>query len=90
MDRFTVPALGLNEHFDTIVNSFNEKLLKSDNNGELFFRQLRGDIGDAILVDNSVSICELFESLGGTARHVTDETPAEGHLVNLRSSISAA
>ena len=34
--RFTVPALQLEEYFDIISNSFDEKLLKTDNDGELF------------------------------------------------------
>lgn len=69
--RFTVPSLRLNEYFDVIVNSFDEKQLKSENDGDSFKKYVRGEIVDAILIEDSEKSCETFKSLGGTAYRVT-------------------
>ncbi len=34
-DRFTVPALKLDDYFDAVVNSFNEQTSKNENEGQL-------------------------------------------------------
>ncbi len=81
--RFTVPALKLNEYFGTVVNSSDEGQLKTDNNGETFLKYLRGDIGDAILIEDSPHTCEIFSKLGGTALRVTVETSTIKHLQSL-------
>ncbi len=36
LDRFTVPSLKLDLYFDAILNSYNERSLKIDNNGNFF------------------------------------------------------
>jgi len=68
--RFTVPSLHLNEYFDVIVNSFDEKQLKSENDGNSFTKHVKGKITDAILIEDSENSCKVFESLGGTAYKV--------------------
>ncbi len=82
-DRFTVPALKLDNHFDTIVNSYNEGQLKSANNGETFSKYGRGSLDNAYLVEDSSTSCKAFGKLGGTALHVTMRIPARNHLENL-------
>jgi FMN phosphatase YigB (HAD superfamily) len=77
-DRFTVPSLKLDEYFDVIVNSFNERLSKNENDGQLF-REVIERVGsnpiDSILMDNSEKSCSVFEKLGGTSFLVTREKP---------------
>ena len=83
-DRFTVPTLGLNAVFDVIVNSFNEGLLKHEENGITFTNQMNGKISqEDALVDDSTSCCKIFEDLGGTPCLVTDQNQAIIHLRNL-------
>lgn len=70
-DRFTVPSLKLNEYFDNIINSYNEGILKDENNG-LTFTQLAGDaIHNSFLIDDSEGVCKAFSRLGGRALQVT-------------------
>lgn len=86
-DRFTVPALHLDTVFDGIVNSFSEGRLKTDGGGANFMRHLTGEISDAVLIDDSNTTCWAFDRLGGNARHVTHETPAIKHLINLGKAV---
>ena len=76
--RFTVPALNLDKYFDLIVNSFNIKKRKNDNNGELFV-QLAIKFGSklkyCILADDSKETCDIFSKLGGESCLVTLEKP---------------
>lgn len=76
LDRFTVPALGLDKYFDLIVNSHSEKRLKNDDGGKAFQKvseKYQSSISDSILIDNSTSSCQVFESLGGKSCLVTPE-----------------
>lgn len=75
-DRFTVPALGLDRYFDLIINSYNERTGKTDNNGALIvdvLTRIGSQIEGSYLLDNSEDICELFTNLGGTSFLVTPE-----------------
>ena len=77
-DRFTIPTLGLDAHFDLIVNSYNEKTSKNDNDGKLFLgvAQRAGvALSESILIDNSRKTCEIFQKLGGRPFLVTEEKP---------------
>lgn len=82
-NRFTVPALQLDEYFDVIVNSFYEKQLKTDNNGSSFVKHVKGNIRDAILIEDSEKSCEIFKGLGGNACRVTNREDTLKHLQNL-------
>ena len=77
-DRFTVPSLKLDEYFDTIINSFNERATKNENDGQLF-REVINRLGlspdNCVLMDNSELTCRVFEKLGGTSYLVTKEQP---------------
>jgi hypothetical protein len=69
-DRFTVPALGLDDYFDKIVNSSSTGLLKSDRGGEMFLsvcRSYGADIRGSILIDDSGNNCSLFQAMGGSS-----------------------
>ena len=73
-DRFTVPSLHLEEYFDDIVNSYNVKVGKKDGGGKSFLDVIEGfqsSIESSILIDNSVSTCEVFTKLGGKSLAVT-------------------
>ncbi|MEI6553255.1 MAG: HAD family hydrolase [bacterium] len=77
-DRFTIPALKLNEYFDEVVNSFNERTSKNENEGQLFsevIERLGSTLSESILMDNSEKTCEIFNNLGGTSCLVTKEKP---------------
>ncbi len=82
-DRFTVPSLHLQDKFDTIVNSYNEKQLKTDNDGETFLKYLRGPIKSSFLIEDSIKSCEIFDKLGGTALQVTNVNSAHSYLQRL-------
>lgn len=78
LDRFTVPALGLDKYFDQIVNSYYEKTSKNDDNGKLFKKVSENnsiEIKNSILLDNSKGTCEIFSKLGGISFFVTKEKP---------------
>ncbi len=85
--RFTVPALHLEQHFDVIVNSFDQKRCKKDENGQIFRDFCVGPLEQAVLIDDSENGCQLFTELGGTAYMVTNEEPTLGHLKNLLHSV---
>ena len=70
-DRFTVPSLKLDKYFDLIVNSYNERMLKDENNGLTFSKLAGNTIKSSILIDDSEKVCKMFTSLGGTALQVT-------------------
>ncbi len=85
-DRFTAPALKLNQYFDEMVNSYNEKRFKTDDDGAMFTdiaKKFGADIATSILVDDSEKACAVFSQLGGTALRVTKEKPTLQHLEHL-------
>ncbi len=88
-DRFTAPALELDKYFDSIVNSYNEKLHKKEEGGKLFLEvcKRRGsvDIGTCILIDNSNRVCRVFDALGGKALRVDDSHSADYYFGTLFS-----
>ncbi|MEO6536562.1 MAG: hypothetical protein ABIT47_02640 [Candidatus Paceibacterota bacterium] len=88
-DRFTVPALGLNNHFDKIVNSWMVKAFKNDNKGESFRKTILdggSNIDESILIDNSTQSCEIFKELGGDSYLVTPEKSLSFWLEQLLGS----
>ena len=91
--RFTVPALKLNSYFDSIINSFDNKKFKSDNNGDIFLQVVNGrgsKIEDSILMDNSKGACNTFSKLGGMTRFVTSEKPLAFWLKTLENEFVRA
>lgn len=84
--RFTEPATGLKRYFDHISNSFDEGILKTDNNGELYLRlvdKYQASIEDSVVFDDSKNVQKIFTGLGGTAYLVTKEQDLAFHLENL-------
>ena len=89
--RFTVPALGLDDYFDAISNSFDEGRLKTDGGGSLFIRYARRfgtPIEQCVLVDDAADVCAVFTDLGGKALQVTVERTTEAILDGLLLSWS--
>lgn len=79
-DRFTVPALELENYFDLIINSYSEKKGKTDDEGLLMLDVLKrvdSKIEGSYLLDNSKGVCDLFTKLGGTSFLVTAEQNLE-------------
>jgi FMN phosphatase YigB (HAD superfamily) len=84
MDIFnevTVPEKGLDKVFPVIVNSFDHRIMKHDENGRLFDLAL-GKLGlasyqGAWLIDDSPLACATFETKGGRAYHYSDQANFE-------------
>lgn len=82
-DRFTAPSLKLTEHFDIVVNSYAEGVLKFEDDGATFRKYLRGNIHEAILIEDSQKSCDAFERLGGVVYQVSPEHSALSYLTQL-------
>ncbi|MES2215815.1 MAG: hypothetical protein V4481_00780 [Patescibacteria group bacterium] len=88
--RFTVPFIGLTKHFDHIAVSSEEKILKNEKEGEWFRRLVKkfnSEMSRSILIDNSKSVCRLFDSLGGRAFLVTDEQSTAYWLLKVHTMV---
>ena len=84
--RFTVPALALDSYFDHVDNSYFSGKQKSDNNGAAFLEHAHErnvPIDTCILIDDSVKICEIFRSFGGTTYQITPEQSIRDYLALL-------
>ncbi len=69
-NRFTVPAKGLDEMFDKIINSSFTGRMKNDEGGRTFTEYARSKsipFSRCYLIDDSRKTCNLFDSLGGTS-----------------------
>jgi FMN phosphatase YigB (HAD superfamily) len=74
--RFTVPALHLENYFDTIVSSSEVGKMKKDDQGQLFVDYavaLGSSIQECYLLDDSMDTCSLFQELGGKAYQITPD-----------------
>ena len=86
-DKWTVPALNLNDHFDDILNSYTLQKLKKDVHpvyirSEFFYRYLEKMSirkEDSVIIDDSIDV-GILESIGMNFMHVTDERPLTYHL----------
>lgn len=81
--RFTKPAAQLDRYFDYISNSFEEGILKTDENGRIFmqFADKHGiPIQSCYVFDDSKNVNKVFSELGGTAYLVTKEQDILFHL----------
>ncbi len=86
--RFTVPELSLEDYFDEISNSYYEGRHKTDDGGQLFSKftdKHNTLISECVLLDDSDSVCALFNQLGGTAMQVSINVPVEQHLETLEN-----
>jgi FMN phosphatase YigB (HAD superfamily) len=84
--RFTVPALRLLDYFDEIINSYEMKMSKNDNDGELFLKTIKNhnsSISESTLIDNSKNTCDIFKNLGGKTCFVTEDQPLSAWLKDL-------
>lgn len=84
--RFTVPALGLENYFDYISNSYHEGKHKTDKKGEIFTEyanKFGTSLKECVVIDDSQNVCNTFEALGGKAYLVTSEKNIETHLAEL-------
>jgi len=84
--RFTLPALKLGDYFDHVVNSYDEKMLKADNGGELFLKHSTlhdANIRECLCLDDSNTVYQTFTQLGGKAYLVTPEQDVSYYLGKL-------
>lgn len=84
--RFTAPALGLDEYFDAISNSFDEGRLKTDDGGSIFGQyasRYGTPIEKCVVIDDAEDVCAVFTDLGGKALQVTGERTTEAILDGL-------
>jgi FMN phosphatase YigB (HAD superfamily) len=89
-DRFTVPALGLDSHFDLIVNSYNEGRFKFEEDGAMFAdaaAKLGAAFLGAYLIDDSANNCAVFDKLGGTGFLVDAEHSTYDYLRQLQEGV---
>lgn len=71
-DEIIVPAHGLDQMFDVLVNSANHGQFKKDEGGKLFdlaLQKLEVSIGESMLVDDSAGTCQFYREKGGQAFH---------------------
>lgn len=83
--RFTSPSLQLNKYFDVIVNSSDEKQLKTDEDGASFLKYVRGEIGDAILIEDSEKSCQTFKNIGGKPYQIKQPSDIFTYLKSVSS-----
>jgi FMN phosphatase YigB (HAD superfamily) len=80
-DEITVPEKKLDKIFPVIVNSWDFKLMKQDENGILFDIALQRlglySYKGVTLVDDSLAYCDMFKEKGGDYYHYTDQEAFE-------------
>ena len=84
--RFTIPQLELDRYFDHISNSYYEGRLKSDEGGRIFTdyaTRFGVPVTECVVLDDSINVCGVFESLGGRAYRITPEKDVNYHLATL-------
>jgi FMN phosphatase YigB (HAD superfamily) len=76
-NQVTIPEKQLDKTFPVIINSCNHGLMKQDENGRLFdiAREKLGlpDFKDILLIDDSVTYCDIFKAKGGQAYFYRDQ-----------------
>lgn len=68
LNRFTAPALRLDEVFDVIWNSYDHGILKNDDNGRAYLDacdEFGADIKNCTLIDDREKSTDTFAALGG-------------------------
>jgi FMN phosphatase YigB (HAD superfamily) len=81
--RFTVPSLKLESYFDFISSSYDEKISKTDNNGQVFKKYATKHgvlIESCFVIDDSQGVCSTFELLGGTAYLISEDKDIKHYL----------
>jgi FMN phosphatase YigB (HAD superfamily) len=84
--RFTVPALGLENYFDCISNSYHEGKHKTDDKGQIFTEyadKFGVPLKECVVIDDSQNVCATFEALGGMAYAVTPEKTITHYLAQI-------
>ena len=80
-NEITVPEKHLGKTFPVIVNSCDFKLMKQDENGRLFDIALHrlglGSYEGVLLVDDSVTYCDIFREKGGEVYQYSDQQAFE-------------
>jgi FMN phosphatase YigB (HAD superfamily) len=76
-NEITIPEQRLDKTFPVIVNSYDFKMMKQDENGRLFDIALRklglSSYEDVLLIDDSVTCCDIFKEKGGEIYHYSNQ-----------------
>lgn len=83
--RFVVPALGLDQFFDQISNSWHEGKHKTDREGEIFAdyaAKFNASLDRCVLIDDSVTACAAFTALGGKSCLIAGDNDI-GHYLSM-------
>lgn len=75
--RFTVPATNIQSWTDAILNSSDTQRLKNDEQGKTFRETsnlLHVPFHQTICIDDTLSTCELIQSLGGKSMQTKNES----------------
>jgi FMN phosphatase YigB (HAD superfamily) len=80
-NEITVPEKRLDKVFPVIINSYDHKLMKQDENGMLFDISLRRlgleSYQGVLLIDDSVTYCEIFKEKSGLAYQYSNQKDFE-------------
>lgn len=89
-NEITVPEKKLNRIFPVIVNSYDFKLMKHDENGKLFDIALNrlglSSYSGVLLIDDVKAYCDIFKDKGGEAFHYVNQQGFEQWANKLISS----
>jgi FMN phosphatase YigB (HAD superfamily) len=76
-NEITVPEKGLDKVFPLILNSWDYKLMKQDDDGRIFdiAREKLGlpDLKNTLLIDDSATYCDIFRQKGGQSYQYHDQ-----------------
>jgi len=85
-NEITVPEKHLDKTFPVIVNSCDFKIMKQDENGRLFDIALHrlglSSYEGVLLVDDSVTYCDIFKEKGGMVYQYSDQQTFESWVNN--------
>lgn len=80
-NEITVPEKGLDRVFPLIVNSFDYRMMKQDEDGKLFDIALKklglNSYENVWLIDDSATYCDIFRAKGGNAHQYSNQNDFE-------------
>jgi FMN phosphatase YigB (HAD superfamily) len=85
-NEITIPEKELDKTFPVIVNSYNFKMMKQDENGRLFDIALNrlglSSYEGVLLIDDSIGCCAIFKQKGGEVYQYSNQNDFEEWLTN--------
>ena len=88
-NEITVPEKQLDKTFSVIINSYDYRIMKQDENGRLFDIALNrlglSSYEGVLLIDDSITYCDIFKEKGGTAYQYSNQKDFESWTKSLMS-----